>query len=123
MPPASEVAVTAPFAGTVIAIAHEPPEPVRAGAAVVVLEAMKMEHEVVADADGVVRRVEVSVGDTVDEGQVLAVLAPGGAAAAAAGDGAAEAADLDAERADLEAVRERHAIGLDEARPDAVARR
>src|SRR5436190_9942332 len=118
----SEVAVTAPFAGTVIAIAREATEPVRAGAALVVLEAMKMEHEIVAGSDGVVRRVEVAVGDTVDEGQVLAVVAAGEAAAA---DDARleEAVDPDATRADLEAVRERHAIGLDEARPDAVARR
>ncbi|HEY3188827.1 MAG TPA: carboxyl transferase domain-containing protein [Solirubrobacteraceae bacterium] len=121
MPPASEVAVTAPFAGTVIAIAHEPPEPVRAGAAVVVLEAMKMEHEVVAEADGVVRRVEVAVGDTVDEGQVLAVLAAGEAEAAT--DDRPATVDLDTIRDDLAAVRERHAIGLDGARPDAVARR
>src|SRR4051812_34850279 len=118
----SEVAVTAPFAGTVIAIAREEAEPVRAGAALVVLEAMKMEHEIVAGSDGVVRRVEVAVGDTVDEGQVLAVLAAGEAAAADE-DGAEGAADPGAPRADLEAVRERHAVGLDEARPDAVARR
>ncbi|HEY3019137.1 MAG TPA: carboxyl transferase domain-containing protein [Solirubrobacteraceae bacterium] len=121
MPPASEVAVTAPFAGTVIAIAHEPPEPVRAGAAVVVLEAMKMEHEVVAEADGVVRRLEVAVGDTVDEGQLLAVLARGEASAATRDE--TETVDLDTIRDDLAAVRERHAIGLDGARPDAVARR
>src|SRR4051794_41395177 len=101
----SEVAVTAPFAGTVIAIAREPAESVRAGAALVVLEAMKMEHEVVADSDGVVRRVEVAVGDTVDEGQVLAVLAAG--EAGAADDAQAEAPDPDAPRADLEAGRER----------------
>src|SRR3954447_22122840 len=122
MPPNGDIAVTAPFAGTVIAIAHEPDEPVRAGAALVVLEAMKMEHEVVADADGVLSSVEVAIGDTVDEGQVLAHLAAGEASADAARseDGAA---DLDAPRADLDAVRERHAVGLDEARGDAVARR
>src|SRR4051812_18858597 len=121
--PAAELEVTAPFAGTVIAVAREPEEAVRAGAAIVVLEAMKMEHEVVADADGVVRRVAVAVGDTVDEGQLLAVLAAGEAGArdgAAAGD---VQVDLDASRADLDAVRERHEIGLDAARADAVARR
>src|SRR4051794_23885318 len=117
----SEVAVTAPFAGTVIAIAREPAESVRAGAALVVLEAMKMEHEVVADADGVVRSVEVAVGDTVDEGQVLAVLAAG--EAGAADDTRAEEVDPDAPRCGLEGVRVRHAIGPDAARPDAVARR
>src|SRR4051794_5325641 len=119
----TDVAVTAPFAGTVIAIARAATEPVRAGAALVVLEAMKMEHEVVADADGVVRRVEVAVGDTVDEGQLLAVLAPGEAAAGRNEAGPARQADPDASRPDLDAVRERHAVGLDDARPEAVARR
>src|SRR3954469_15337807 len=102
MPPNGDIAVTAPFAGTVIAIAHEADEPVRAGAALVVLEAMKMEHEVVADADGVVRRVEVEGGDTVDEGQLLAVLAPGEAAADGADASAAADTDPDATRADLD---------------------
>src|SRR5207237_4965839 len=103
------------------ALAHAPEEAVAAGAALVVLEAMKMEHEVVADTAGVVRRVEVAVGETVSEGQLLAVLAPG-----VAHDGAAETADdvdLDASRADLAVVRERHAIGLDASRPEVVTRR
>ena len=73
----AEQAVVAPFAGTVIAIAHEPDEPVAPGTALVVLEAMKMEHEVIAQDGGVVRRVDVSVGDTVTEGQVLAIVEPG----------------------------------------------
>jgi acetyl-CoA carboxylase carboxyltransferase component len=113
--------VSAPFAGTVIAIALGPGEPVAAGAALIVMEAMKMEHEVVADLDGVVRRVEVAVGETVEEGQLLAVLDHQEAATRPAA--AAERIDLDAPRADLEAVRERHAIGLDAARPEAVGRR
>ena len=118
----AEQAVVAPFAGTVIAIAHRADEPVAPGTALVVLEAMKMEHEVIAQDGGVVRRVDVSVGDTVTEGQVLAILTPGDHD----GEGATteEApADPDELREDLKAVRERHAIGLDEARPDAVAKR
>src|SRR3954452_15301863 len=122
-PMGSEVAVTAPFAGTVIAIARAATEPVRAGAALVVLEAMKMEHEVVADADGVVRRVEVAVGDTVDEGQLLAVVAPGEATAGANDAGPARQADLGARRPDLDAVRERIAAAPTAARPEAVSRR
>jgi acetyl-CoA carboxylase carboxyltransferase component len=106
----------------VIAIAHEPDEPVAPGTALVVLEAMKMEHEVIAQGGGVVRRVDVSVGDTVTEGQVLAIVEPGdhdGGGASAE----EPPADPDELREDLKAVRERHAIGLDEARPDAVAKR
>jgi acetyl-CoA carboxylase carboxyltransferase component len=118
----SHTEVLAPFSGTVIAIAHEPDEPVAPGTALIVLEAMKMEHEVIAQDGGVVRRVDVSVGDTVTEGQVLAVLEPG--EAAANGAGADEApTDLDELRDDLIAVQARHAIGLDAARPDAVAKR
>ncbi len=109
----------APFAGTVIAIAHQPDEPVPAGAAVIVLEAMKMEHEVIADAAGIVRSIEVALGDTVEEGQRLAVLAEG----EPSDERTSEPEERDGPREDLEAVVERHAIGLDDARPDAVAKR
>ena len=109
----------APFAGTVIAIAHQPDEPVPAGAAVIVLEAMKMEHEVIADAAGVVRSIEVALGDTVEEGQRLAVLAEG----EPSDERTSEPQEQDGPREDLEAVVQRHALGLDEARPDAVAKR
>jgi acetyl-CoA carboxylase carboxyltransferase component len=121
MPSAPEVAVTAPFAGVVVSVASEPDEQVGAGTALLVLEAMKMEHEVLAESSGVVSRVEVAVGDAVEEGQLLLVLS--------AGDGEATNArapaelEPDAFRADLEAVRERHAVGLDAARGDAVAKR
>jgi acetyl-CoA carboxylase carboxyltransferase component len=117
----SESAVLAPFAGTVIAIARGPDEHVSAGSAVIVLEAMKMEHEVIAESDAVVRRLEVSVGDTVDEGQLLAVLAPGDARAP--GSQLQTDTGEDEARPDLEAVQQRHELTLDAARPDAVARR
>jgi acetyl-CoA carboxylase carboxyltransferase component len=116
-----EIAVIAPFAGVVVAVAHAADESVAAGAPLVVLEAMKMEHEVLAQADGVVRRVAVAVGEAVDEGQLLVVLEAG-----EAGAGARERSvepDPSGVRADLRAVYERHALGLDAARPDAVARR
>ncbi|HWX45486.1 MAG TPA: carboxyl transferase domain-containing protein [Solirubrobacteraceae bacterium] len=114
----------APFAGVVVAVAQGPGGPVRAGAVVVVLEAMKMEHEVLAEADGVVRGVEVAVGEAVREGQLLMVLAAGAQSAEAHPDtgGVGEPSPA-AVRVDLEAVRERHALGLDAGRPDAVARR
>jgi acetyl-CoA carboxylase carboxyltransferase component len=114
--------VIAPFAGVVVAIPHLPEEPVGAGTAVVVLEAMKMEHEVLAESTGVIGRLAVAVGDAVEEGQLLLTLAPSpnGLARTAAGpQGAGDAG----ERADLAEVRERHEIGLDAARPDAMARR
>ncbi len=121
MPEPADLDILAPFSGTVIAIAHEAEEAVGAGSALVVLEAMKMEHEVIADCDGVVRRVAVAVGDSVEDGQLLAVLAPGRPAAAPDADGAEPASA--APREDLAAVRRRHALTLDDARPDAVAKR
>jgi acetyl-CoA carboxylase carboxyltransferase component len=117
----AELAVTAPFAGVVVSVAHEADEAVGAGAALLVLEAMKMEHEVLAQSDGVVLSVEVAVGDAVEEGQVLLMLSP--VEGEAARDERPAAPAPDGFRADLEDVRERHRIGLDAARPEAVARR
>jgi acetyl-CoA carboxylase carboxyltransferase component len=119
MPDAHQL--TAPFAGTVIAIAHGADEPVGEGEALVVLEAMKMEHELITEAGGIVRRVAVAVGETVEEGQLLAVIEAG-----ATRDGAGQddgQPELEQEREDLDAVVARHALGLDQARPEAVAKR
>ncbi|HEY1833432.1 MAG TPA: carboxyl transferase domain-containing protein [Solirubrobacteraceae bacterium] len=121
MSPTSEQVVKAPFAGVVVAIPHACGEPVRVGTAVVVLEAMKMEHEVVAESEGVVLQVSVAVGDAVEEGQPLLTLAPGEGSEAVGVPAASATAG--GEREDLRLVRERHEIGLDAARPEAVARR
>jgi acetyl-CoA carboxylase carboxyltransferase component len=119
-----ELTLTAPFAGTVIALASVDEQPVRAGTAVVVLEAMKMEHEVVSEVAGRILRYEVQVGDAVDEGQALAVMTPDGAAAVGApAVDAGAATGVDGVREDVQAVADRHFLTLDEARPDAVARR
>jgi acetyl-CoA carboxylase carboxyltransferase component len=119
-----QLLVVAPFAATVIAVAHQPDERVVPGTALIVLETMKMEHEVIAEAGGVVRRIDVSVGQTVEEGQPLALLEIGDVPGDGDGAGTERCPiDLDELREDLEAVRERHRIGLDAARPDAVARR
>ncbi|HWF53563.1 MAG TPA: carboxyl transferase domain-containing protein [Solirubrobacteraceae bacterium] len=123
MSEASETELLAPFAGTVVAIPPGLQQPVDAGSAVVVLEAMKMEHELLAEADGVLARVEVAVGDTVSAGQLLAVLRDGPAGPAPAQTACTEPEAATEERADLAAVRHRHDLGLDAARPDAVARR
>jgi acetyl-CoA carboxylase carboxyltransferase component len=131
MPSTDELTVKAPFAGVVVSVAHAAAEHVDAGAPLLVLEAMKMEHEVLAESDGVVRSVEVVAGEAVEKGQLLFVLGPADEAEAPAranGARSAEAAGSagsagDGFRADLEAVRKRHAIGLDAARPEQVARR
>ncbi|HEV3046432.1 MAG TPA: acetyl-CoA carboxylase biotin carboxyl carrier protein subunit, partial [Solirubrobacteraceae bacterium] len=125
MPSVPQHEVTAPFAGVVVAIPHAREEHVGAGSPLVVLEAMKMEHEVLAEVDGVLASVAVAIGDAVQEGQLLATLAPGERAAEAAAeeDAADDGHAHDGERADVRAVRERHELGLDAARPEAVAQR
>ena len=126
MSPPAEQTLRAPFAATVVALPHASDTQVRAGAAVVVLEAMKMEHELTADTDAVVRELAVVVGESVEEGQLLATLesrAPAGAAQAASAGAQPAEQEQGGERADLRAVRERHEQGLDAARPDALAGR
>jgi acetyl/propionyl-CoA carboxylase alpha subunit len=63
-----------PMPGAVVRVAVVPGDPVAAGAVLLTLEAMKMEHAVRAPHDGVVREVRVAAGDQVDAGTVLVVL-------------------------------------------------
>ncbi|RFU21139.1 acetyl-CoA carboxylase family protein [Geodermatophilus marinus] len=116
---ADEDALRAPVPGTVVAVEAGPGTAVQPRGAVVVLEAMKMEHVVALPAGGVVRSVAVAVGETVRQGQLLATVEHD----AGRDREAAAELDLDAERADLAEVRRRHELGLDEHRPEAVARR
>jgi propionyl-CoA carboxylase alpha chain len=80
--PAAEGSLVAPLPGTVARVLVEAGTAVEAGAPLVVLEAMKMEHQVRAPWAGTVAEVAVAVGTQVEAGTVLAVVipaAPGGA--------------------------------------------
>jgi glutaconyl-CoA/methylmalonyl-CoA decarboxylase subunit gamma len=68
--------IAAPMPGRVVKVLVKEGDGVQAGAPVVVVEAMKMENELCADKPGVVARVAVTVGQTVDGGTVLVELAP-----------------------------------------------
>ena len=61
----------APMSGTIVAVLVQPGERVDAGAPLVVLEAMKMEHTIRAPAAGIVRSVNCAVGERVAEGADL----------------------------------------------------
>ncbi len=65
---------TAPVPGTVTQVSVAAGDAVVAGQTLVVLEAMKMEHHVVAQTEGVVREVRVVVGGSVDAHELLVVL-------------------------------------------------
>jgi acetyl/propionyl-CoA carboxylase alpha subunit len=64
----------APMPGTVVRVEVTKGDRVEAGAVVVVIEAMKMEHSVRAPHDGVVIELAAEVGSAVDTGTVLAVV-------------------------------------------------
>ena len=72
----------APMAGRIVAVRAGLGEAVVKGQILVILEAMKMEHEIKAPADGVVKEIGVAEGDQVDPRQMLAVVAAADAAAA-----------------------------------------
>ncbi|MEU1301570.1 acetyl-CoA carboxylase family protein [Streptomyces shenzhenensis] len=110
----------ADFTASVVSVAA-PGDRVAAGDPVVVLEAMKMEHVLAAPYAGEVRAVHIGVGDLARAGQTLVELT----ADADQSDAGAERAEPDPDevRPDLAEVIERHRIGLDDARPGAVAKR
>jgi acetyl/propionyl-CoA carboxylase alpha subunit/acetyl-CoA carboxylase carboxyltransferase component len=115
------VALPAPMQGTIVSVEVCEGDTVHQGQHILIMSAMKMEHVIHALASGVVRRVTVAVGDTVPEGYPLAFIEAREVELTTA---AVQAhADLDYVRPDLDETLRRHAITLDPARPDAVARR
>ena len=73
-PPTEGKAMLAPMAGTVLRILVKEGQRVKKGENLIVLEAMKMENEIVADEDGVVRRILVKENDSVESDQALLIL-------------------------------------------------
>jgi len=69
--------VAVPMQGTIVKVLVAVGDTVGAGDAVCVLEAMKMENNVVADVGGTVTEVNVAVGDSVGSGDVVVVIQPG----------------------------------------------
>ncbi|HSL74320.1 MAG TPA: carboxyl transferase domain-containing protein [Ilumatobacteraceae bacterium] len=118
------VEVTTELQGTIVEITVAAGTTVRAGAVVALVESMKMHHEIGAPVSGIVETVTVGVGDTVAAGQVVMTLSESSTADAHDAPAAPTAGQpIGLERADLREVRDRHAVGLDDQRPDAVARR
>lgn len=66
--------VVAPLPGTILDIKVTPGTPVKTGQIVIIMEAMKMETEVVAATDGVVDTILVKKGDAVDTDATLITL-------------------------------------------------
>lgn len=119
--PEGTTPVVAPHRGTIVSVDVLAGDLLRPGQQIAVLTAMKMEFIVEAAAAGVVHAVVASMGETVSAGQPLLFIEP--AEADVSDVEQAGKIDLDAIRPDLQEVLERHAVGLDDRRPDAVERR
>ena len=121
----SNQTIRAPMACTVVEVTVAAGQAVQAGQTLLVLEAMKMEHELRAERDGQVLRVDTRAGELVAEGAVLMVL---GATVSSVSVDVTVATPqhpsiTPALRADLREVIARHAFTLDGQRPEAVAKR
>ncbi|CRK50229.1 Acyl-CoA carboxylase [Rhodococcus sp. RD6.2] len=114
-----EGVVRAALPGTVVEVAAVGDE-VASGAQVVVLEAMKMQHVVVAESDSQILRLLVRPGQVVNVGDPLVVVAASDTGSAADVDATF---DADRIRPDLAEVLDRHEVTLDARRPAAVAKR
>ena len=68
---AGAVAVKAPMPGNILDVKVKAGDSVKAGDVLAILEAMKMENEIVAPQDGTVASVNVNKGDTVNSGDTL----------------------------------------------------
>lgn len=68
--------IRAPMPGLVVRVEVAQGDEVHEGQGVVIVEAMKMENELVAGGDAIVGRVHVSAGDAVEKDQLLVELAP-----------------------------------------------
>ena len=71
---AGAVKVNAPMPGKILAVKTSVGAAVKKGDVVLVLEAMKMENEIVAPQDGTVASIAVSVGASVESGEVMLTL-------------------------------------------------
>lgn len=68
------VTVAAPMPGKILGVKASVGQAVKKGEVMLILEAMKMENEIVAPSDGTVASINVSVGDAVEAGATLATL-------------------------------------------------
>ena len=71
---AGSVKVSSPMPGKILAVRANVGDSVKKGQVILILEAMKMENEVVAPEDGTIASIDVTVGASVESGDTLATL-------------------------------------------------
>ncbi|MDD6022780.1 MAG: acetyl-CoA carboxylase biotin carboxyl carrier protein subunit [Oscillospiraceae bacterium] len=72
--PAGGERVTAPMPGTILSVNVAPGDAVKRGQVLMILEAMKMENEIMCPRDGKVASVSAAKGATVESGTLLCVI-------------------------------------------------
>jgi acetyl/propionyl-CoA carboxylase alpha subunit/acetyl-CoA carboxylase carboxyltransferase component len=112
-------AITAPMAGRLVALDMAAGDIVRAGQRIALVEAMKMQMEVIAPQACLILALSAALGDTIPANHALATIAP------VTDMGLADSATPpdDSPRHDLAALQARLLATRDEGRPDATARR
>ena len=68
------VKINSPMPGKILSIKANVGDKVKKGDVIMLLEAMKMENEIVASEDGVIASINIAVGNEVEAGDVLATL-------------------------------------------------
>jgi acetyl/propionyl-CoA carboxylase alpha subunit/acetyl-CoA carboxylase carboxyltransferase component len=119
--PEGTVAVPAPMQGTIVSLSVKEGDAVAAGQPLLIMDAMKMQHEIRSPARGYVRRIAVEAGETIYEGAPLLFVEE--ADVEVKGAAVEEKIDLDYIRPDLAEYFDRRAMTLDDKRPEAVGRR
>ena len=119
--PEGELAVKSPIQAVVHTILVAPGDAFSKGQEIAVIEAMKMQHAIVAEASGIVCDVFVGEGDVIDANAVVLTYKAGEDHGEV--EIAEEAPDPDHIRADLKTFQDRVALTLDISRPEAVQRR
>jgi acetyl-CoA carboxylase carboxyltransferase component len=115
-------AVHSPLQARIVQWEVAPGDVVAAGDLLLILEAMKMEHEVRASVDGQVAELFFAADELVEAGALLATLLPASSGARPR-ELAPAAVKQTALRPDLQRVLDRHALTRDARRPEAMAKR
>ncbi|MCG8669585.1 MAG: biotin/lipoyl-binding protein, partial [Pseudomonadales bacterium] len=114
-------AITSPLHGTVVSIEVSRNQTVAKGTVLIILEAMKMEHVITAPTDGLIQQILVTEGNTVTSGQALLLFEC--QSEDASDIDATTEMDIETIRPDLQELIQRHDLLLDDARPEAIAKR
>ncbi len=68
------ISIDAPMPGKILSVKASIGQNIKKGEVILILEAMKMENEIVSPEDGVIASIDVTSGDSVESGTLLATL-------------------------------------------------